>query len=137
MGLRAAKFQPDDPAILHRLSFRASSVAAGQANLVIGSKIPGFRFQLVSVKAWTRSGTLLTVTQVNIGATNALNAAFAPATGNADPASGTLVADLDNLRGTAANRITVAITTGADTGAATDLEVEVVVRPFPANGDAE
>lgn len=135
MAIGSNKITPDNPAAFTTQTYVLSALPISQTNLVVASFRPGFIGQIVSVNAWARTPNGAAVSQVNIGGSlNVLQAAITPATGNADPAAGNLLADVTQRRFTQNQRVTVAVNTGGT--APVDLIVEVVYRAFPLAGEA-
>lgn len=107
--------------------------AVSQSDVVAFSYVPGFPFEIVSVKNYARTEAGAVTADVKIGSTSALASAVAFATATATTAS--LSSTLASRRGSSTDAINVHYTSDG-TGALTNGHVVVVFRPMPLNGDA-
>ncbi|MFN7341565.1 MAG: hypothetical protein ACK5VI_10860 [Opitutia bacterium] len=141
MAINASKITQDNPVALQRFVYRGSP-AISQTNAAFARFEPGFRGEIVAVRANARTVNGFSVPEVRIVAsaadtgTNVLQSALTPtAIASASPAEGTLVAARASRRFTATQEILLHLTTGGT--APVEPCVEIVVRPFPLNGEAE
>lgn len=140
MGISAGKLTQDNPAAVRVYEY-AANPAINLSNVAVARIRPGFRGVIVGVRANARTVNSYTVPEVRIvdaatnTGTNVLSGAITPAAvASASPAEGSLVSS--TLRRFRANQeILIHITTGGT--APVDPRIEVTVRPFPMNGEAE
>lgn len=97
---------------------------------VVYSFAPGYRFQVSRIRSFcqAKAGTVTAV--IKIGTRTAASIVFTAATEVAQ----TLSTTLSNLRGTSTEAITVELTTD-NTGALTNGQVVITIRPWPLNGE--
>lgn len=133
MGISANKITQDNPVALQRFVVDTAP-ATSQTNVTFARVKPGFRGEIVAVRANARTVNSYSVPGVLIGAQNVLASAITPTALNVAVAEGTLVADRSLRRFGPTDEILINLTTGAT--APVNPRVEVVVRPFPLNGEA-
>jgi hypothetical protein len=133
MGITAKMVKKGD-ALSKRVHRFPITTAVSLADVKVGTITPGFRFQIESVKVFAETVTATISVNVKIGTTSVLTGAITPVAGT--DTSGTLVSTVASRRGTSSQAINVHVTTNG-TGAARNITVEVTLRAFPSNGDAE
>lgn len=140
MAISANKITPENPVALRGYEY-VQTPAISQTNVAFARYRPGFDGEIVAVRANARTVNGFTVPEVRIvdaaanTGTNVLQAAITPtAVASASPAEGTLLTTRTSLRFTRTQEILLHLTTGGT--APVDPRVEIVVRPFPLNGEA-
>jgi hypothetical protein len=140
MGISAGKLTQDNP-VAQRVYEYSSAPAINLTNVAIVRIRPGFDGEVVAVRANARTVNAYSVPEVRIvdaaanTGQNVLAGAITPtAVASASPAAGALQATRALRRFTANQEILLHVTTGAT--APVDPRIEIVVRPFPLNGEA-
>ena len=140
MAISANKISQDNPVALRAFVFM-DAVAVSQTNVAFARFRPGFRGEIVSVRASARTVNGYSVPEVRIVAAaanagqNVLAAGLTPtAVASATPALGALQTTRALRRFTETQEILLHLTSGGT--APVNVRVEIVVRPFPLNGEA-
>lgn len=140
MAISQVKLTPENPAAQRVYEYTATP-AISQTNVAFARFRPGFDGEIVAVRANARTVNGYSVPEVRIvdaaqnTGTNVLQSALTPtAVASASPAEGTLLAARTSRRFRRNQEIVLHLTTGGS--APIDPRVEIVVRPFPLNGEA-
>lgn len=139
MAVTDIKMHPHGKATLKCLSFR-DAVAINLTNVAVARFKPGFKFEVVAVRANARTVNAAAVPEVRIvdaaanTGQNVLTASLTPAAvASASPAEGALQSSRVLNRGGATSEIVLHLTTGGT--APVNLGVEIWIRPYPLNGE--
>lgn len=114
-------------AFAHQRLVASINTAISLTAAVVFSFLPGYRFQVTRIRSFCRVKADVVTAVVKVGTRTAASVTFTSATEVAQ----TLSATLANLRGTAAEAITVELTTDG-AGALTNGTLVIEVRPLVA-----
>lgn len=132
MAITDVKMAQSANSAKHSLNYTIPTTAVSQTALLAGAKTPGFKFQVTKVSVFATAVTATITVDVQIGGVSVLTGAITPVAGS--EVAGTLTSTLASLRGSATGQVQVKYTSNG-TGAATNLQVYVQVRPYPLNGE--
>lgn len=139
MAVTDTKIHPNAKVGLKCLRY-AGSPAISQTNVAFARYKPGFKFEIVAVRANARTVNGYSVPEVRIvdaaanTGQNVLTGALTPAAvASASPAEGALQSSRVLRRGSATSEIVLHLTTGGT--APVDPNVEIWIRPYPLNGE--
>ena len=139
MGITANKITPENPAGFITYEYNATP-AISQTNVAFMRVRPGFAGEIIAVRANARTVNSYSVPEVRVTAAgqatgqNVLASALTPSAVSAAVAEGALQSNRTLRRFAANQEIVLHLTTGGT--APVDPRVEIVVRPYPANGEA-
>lgn len=139
MAISTTKLTPDNPAGFIVYEYTATP-AVSQTNVAFKRIRPAFDGEIVAIRANARTVNSTTVPEVRVCAAgsatgqNVLTSALTPSAFPATAADGALVANRTLRRFTRLQDIVLHLTTSGT--APVDLNVQIVVRPYPMNGEA-
>jgi hypothetical protein len=139
MAISTTKLTPENPAGFTTYEYNTTP-AISQTNVAFKRIRPAFDGEIVAIRANARTVNSATVPEVRVCAAgsatgqNVLASAITPSAFPATATEGALVTNRVLRRFTRNQDIVLHLTTGGT--APVDLNVQIVVRPYPMNGEA-